>query len=178
MPDDKLFHFLVARVQAREAVSLSLATITSSASLILIALVFSIEQEIQSLSIILGILFPLIALFYIETTNRGIHAHDHLWIRRLVAEEHKHNEKNRSEKETEKILVYKKNRIFKVVLVRLIIILPVLGWFFIIDNLLVENYFVGIGLSIILLGIVFALYSHPEIKELLNNDSKRSQITL
>ena len=173
MTDDKLFHFLVVRGQSREAVSLTLATITSSASLILIALFFTVKQEIPALAIILGILFPLIGLVYFETTYRGIHKHDHEWKRRLIAEEHLHNNKSRTEKETEKILVYTKNRIIKIILVRLVFALPILGWFFIIDRLLVEYHFVGIGLSIFLLGTIIALYSTDKIQDLPNDDPKR-----
>lgn len=173
MVDDKLFNFLVSRVQSREAVSLSLATITSSASLILIAIFFTIEQEIQSLTIILGILFPFIALMYIETTYRGVHVYDHEWIRKLIAEEHIHDKKNRHVKETEDILLYTKNRILKIILVRLVFALPIFGWFFIIDHILNANYLFGIITSIISLGVIYALYSKKEIKDLSEDDIKR-----
>jgi|GEM_PF-5830208 len=108
MTDEKLFHFLISRVHAREAVSLTLATITSSASLILLALFFTIKQDIPILAVILGILFPSIAFTYIENTYRRIHRHDHEWIRRLIAEEHQYNKESRDREETEKYYFFQK----------------------------------------------------------------------
>ena len=164
---------MVARLQAREAVSLAVATITSSASLILLALLFTEKEELPVLVIVLGILFPLLGLIYIETTYRGIHTHDHEWIRRLVAEESNHIKESRKKNETEDILRYTKHRIVKFVLIRFILSTPIFGWFFIIDELLESNYVIGMIASIISIGIILELYRRDKIKDLPdNNDVK------
>ena len=160
MTDDKLFHVLVSRLQSRESVSLAIATITSSASLILIALFFNVKQDYPILAIILGILFPLMGLIYIEISYRGIHRHDHWWIRKIVSEN------NDSDKDTEKILRYEKNRKPRIILIRLILALPIFGWYFIIDFISQSNLIVGISVTGISVIIIILLYRTDKISNL------------
>ena len=144
----------------REAVSLALASITSSASLILIALFFLEKQEVPILAIILGFLFPLMALTHIEITYHGIHKHDHQWIRQII------KENNDSNKDTEKILRYTKFRKVRLVLIRFIFSLPLFGWYFVIDNITKSNYILAIILSIISIVIFLEIFRRDKIKDL------------
>jgi len=160
MTDEKLFQFLTSRTQSRETVSLTIATITSSASLILIVLFFNVKQEFPILAIILGILFPLMGLIYIQITYSGIHRHDHWWIRKIISEN------NDSGKDTEKILRYEKHRKRRNVLIRLIISLPIFGWFFIIDSISNGNFVIGIISTLFSIVIIMELSQRDKIRDL------------
>ena len=166
MVDDKLFYFIVSRVQNREAVSLAISAVTSSASLILLALYFNQDHFLSFIAIVLGILFPLLGLAHIEITFQYIHRHDLKWIRKLVSEESKHVKKSRAIEETEEILVYTKSRILRLILLRILLLLPVMGWFFVLDYELNLGYFLGIYFTLISIGFFTVRYSRNDIEQI------------
>ena len=166
MTDEKLFQFLISRVSTRESISLALSGLTSSASLVLIALFFLEKQELPILAIVLGLLFPLMAWIHIEISYHGIHKHDHKWIRQII------KENNDSNKDTEKILRYTKFRKVRLVLIRFIFALPLFGWYFVLDIITKSNYILAIILSIITGVIILAIFRLDKIKDL---DEKEEQ---
>lgn len=167
MVDDKLFHFLVSRLQNRESVSLALSTITSSASLILLSLALYRPESISLPLIFMGILFPLVALIYIEITYQGLHRHDHKWIKELIYEDKKWDSRSREKDEIKHdILEFTKNRVLRIVLIRFLFLLPILGWLFILDWKLDLGYYMGIYLTEITIGLLIIRYNFDEIKDL------------
>ena len=87
--DDKLFHYLVSRVQSRENASMAVVTIMSSASLILLSILNldRISETFPPEYFVLGILFPAVGIAYFELTYRGIHSNDHKKIRDMISKE-------------------------------------------------------------------------------------------
>jgi len=107
MSDDKIFDLLVSRTLTRETSTLTILTITASASLILIPLFYQIYQELNWAFGIIGILFPIFGLLYREVTYRTIQRDDYNEIRNIVNDTKK-NEiiENKNGERRRKVLFY------------------------------------------------------------------------
>ncbi len=155
MTDEKLFQFLVARLQARETASLATATIAASASLVLLALYFQSPEKHFAI-FLMGFVFPAVGIIYNEITNRGIHKADHLMIRRIIKDDSK------SDRDTEAILTITKWRRWRLFFARFLFFTPIFGWSVMIPEVfdISENVNIIIGISwgigiAIVLAIVF-----------------------
>lgn len=147
MNEDRLLQFVLSRMETRTSVSNATTTVASSASLVLIALFFSLEMkdEFAPFMIILGIIFPLLAIVFIEISYKTIHRRDHDIVRRLVG------------KELETDVLITKWRNLRYALNRFFLVFPIFGWFFILDNILNLGYVLGIGLSLVAIGMIIGL---------------------
>lgn len=142
MSDDKLFNYLVSRVQGRESASIALATIASSASLVLLGL--SIHP--QSLTkVVLGVGFVFIGFAYNEITFRTIQRNDLKTIWGLIEKE--------SGKEGLDKIHYEKLRRTRLLLSRSLLLFPLFGWTWIVDI----SYSCKIVMSIIIIVAIFVL---------------------
>ena len=131
MTDEKLFQYLVSRVQVRESSTLTVAAIASSASIILLGLYFSpellSEQMTQERNIIfwVGILSPIIGFSYFEITFGTQQSWDYNRINKIIREETK-----LTKDELNKI-IFGNNRalvIFKPCLWRILLSIPIISW--------------------------------------------------
>jgi len=88
--DRALFDYVLGRSRARESSILAIATIASSASMVLFGLYFQvIKHAIQAFLYspwihILGITFAVLGITYREVTNRYIHTNDEDWLNAYV----------------------------------------------------------------------------------------------
>lgn len=121
---DRLFNYLSARVSSRESASLSLVGIASSASLVLLGLVFEKITTAYWEFFSIGIVFPSLAFAYNEITNRGLHKDDQKVINDLI----KNIDEQKWEKETKDIVINKKYRLLRLGLMRFCLLSPALGW--------------------------------------------------
>jgi len=151
MADEKLLNALVSRVASRELVSLVFLTIASSASLVLLS--FTKDIDAFWWVSIIGIFFPVLALTYNEVTRFTIHKHDQKWIRKII------NEDKETTYNSKEILEYTKTRVVRMLLSRMMLLIPVFGWIIIIPLKFVNEYenlirglgIVGVIITIILL---------------------------
>lgn len=131
MTDEKLFQYLVSRVQVRETSTLTVAAIASSASIILLGLYFSpslLDEEMtQERNIIfwVGILSPIIGFSYFEIIFATQQSWDYNTINKMIREETK-----LSKYELHKIIFGNKRSlvIFKPSLWRVLLSIPIISW--------------------------------------------------
>ncbi len=96
MSDDKMFDYILTRSRTRESSTLTIATVASSASLLLIALYIqaTVEAEInnhpnafdkykQGVGWV-GVLFAGLGIAYREATALTIHQNDERWLRKCA----------------------------------------------------------------------------------------------
>ncbi len=87
MLDDKMFDYVLARSRARETSILAVASIASSASVVLLGLIFQcnclLADNVNFLTTV-GIVFAGLGMVYRELSVRLIHDNDERWLRRYV----------------------------------------------------------------------------------------------
>ncbi len=84
MSDDPMFQYVLARSRARETSILAVATIASSASVILLSMYFDDKSQSIVWIPILGIIFAGLGLAYREVTKRYIHQNDEDWLKEYI----------------------------------------------------------------------------------------------
>jgi len=152
MTDENLFQYLLSRVQTRESSTLGLATIASSASLILFGIYFSfnIDEQIKNVVWWLGLLLPIIGFTYFEVTF----ATQQSWDYKNILKQIKKDLKNVSKEELKKIILGE-NRVLvfpKEILWRILLALPIIGWVSSYDNQAYMLYaIIGAAVAIFLL---------------------------
>ena len=132
MSEKNLFNFIVSRVHARESSTLTIATVTASASLVLLALV--IQNEVNSednwyVIYFLGYLSAIIGFFYNEITQSTIQKHDFKFIRKTILDKIEPDERKEEVKKI--ILGPEHQRAPRVISFQLFLISPLLGWIYI-----------------------------------------------
>jgi len=160
---DKLYDQILARKETRESSTLTMISITSSASLVLLVIFLQPTSDQNQLSDseimqkfvvkILGILFPLIAILYREITYHYIQAHDNEVLNAILFKELSLNKEQKQK--IEDSILYKEKRGIRLFLLRFLITLPALGW------LLVSDPFIGGVISLIILMIIIAFSLRP-----------------
>jgi len=159
MTNEKLLDFLVARLVARETAALALVTISSSASLVLLAL--DLESTDSWVIPVVGILFPLVGITYNEVTFRTIHTHDHEWIRKIIRED------KETTFDSDKILPFEERRRFRILLARVIMFIPVAGWVILLPPKIIPNissWVTIIGIVAIIISIIVLVITSPPRK--------------
>lgn len=95
--DKKLFDYVLARSRTRESSTLTIATVASSASLVLLALY--IQAYIETCDscqyifllphsfwiIYFGMVFPTVGILYREVTKHSIHDNDNRWLAQFIS---------------------------------------------------------------------------------------------
>jgi len=132
--DEHLFNFLVVRSQARMTATLAIATIASSASMVLFILILQNPTSLQNLQsenafifvLILGISFPLMGFAYYEITIQTIQSNDLAKIRELLYT----ITPNRTKEEIDEILLSRSyhQSLWTGVIWRSMMALPILVW--------------------------------------------------
>ena len=153
MTDKKLFQYLVSRVQVRETSTLTIATITSSASLILLGLFFSpaLTQLDKEIIRWIGIFTPILGLAYFEITF----ATQQTWDYHEITEMIKKNSKRKKD-ELAKI-IYSKNTILAIpkgIIWRVLLSLPIMGWFSIggeISHIVISIFVISLAIFFLIL---------------------------
>lgn len=117
--DEKVFNAVLNQISSRETANLALATIASSASLVLLGLVLNdfikiVNNENLWWISILGILFPLLSLAHNEITRLTIHTRQQEWIRKQTGDS--------------EILRLAKGRTARIILSNIVLFIPVIGW--------------------------------------------------
>jgi len=136
MTDEKLFQYLISRVQVRETSTLTVAAIASSASIILLGLYFSpgLGGELAQYRNIIfwaGILSPIIGFSYFEIIFATNQSWDYDNINKMIRKESK-----RPKDELDEI-IFGKNRaltIFKPALWRVLLSIPIISWLSLVIN--------------------------------------------
>ena len=142
----KLYDTLLARKETRTTSTLTIATIASSASLLLFIFYFqapmiiledtqdglevipdSLKKEIKNIIPALGILFPIIGIFYHDITYRTITKFDNKILNILILIDSDINERDEI---ANKIIIYDKMRGYRAFLLYFLLIIPILGWMF------------------------------------------------
>jgi len=127
MSDDRLFYYLVSRIQSRETSIQAVATIASSASLILFALHFSSDLSIEEeLSVrLVGIILPMIGFAYFEVVFGTQQRWDYDNLLGFIKKESTLPEKKINE------IIFGKSRVKvlpKMALWRILLVLPIVIW--------------------------------------------------
>ena len=126
--DDKLFQYILGRLQNRESASTTLTIIASSASLVFLSIILT-KDSIQLFPyVVIGILFPTIGIIYNELTYRGIHTNDHYKIQKLIEKQYPDYKKITDDD------THRKKRIF---LMRLIFFMPIFAWLYVLENMVI-----------------------------------------
>jgi len=132
MSEKNLFNFIVSRVHARETSTLTIATVTASASLVLFALVIQNEinsEDIRDVIHFLGFLSAIIGFFYYQITQFTIQTKDFEWIRNTILEKIETTERK---KEVEKLILGPTHqRVPRAFSFQLFLISPLFGWIYI-----------------------------------------------
>lgn len=128
MSDEKLFQYLVSRIQTRETSTHTVATIASSASLILFVLFFSDNlSDVEELTIrLLGIILPIIGFAYFEVVFGTQQRWDYENLREII-----NKESTTFSKEKIDEIIFGKNRLQvlpKMTLWRILLSLPIVIW--------------------------------------------------
>jgi hypothetical protein len=170
--DDKLFQYLVSRVQTRETSTHAIASISSSASLVLLGLFFSDNFfGVDDTVFWIGTLAPIFGLLYFEFTFATQQTWDYSEINKIIFKESK-----RDKVELGKI-IYGRNKIFtypKGLLWRILLILPFIGWISVgkeVYEIVVILFCVSLSLFglMIRVELVKKLYERKNITSLDNN---------
>jgi len=143
--DENLFDFMVARSQARQTNTLAIASIASSASLVLFILNFQGPKPLEDSIFVLGVLFPLLGFAYYEIKQKTIQNSDFSWILKKIDEQTPNNEK---EKVKKIILGPPYQGEATGICWRILLILPVLGWFYVRNDLTTTEGLVNFGIVI------------------------------
>ena len=127
MFDDKLFHYLVSRVHTREISTHTMASIASSTSLVLLVLFLSdgiIDKDNDVIRWI-GLLSPIIGFSYFEITFATQQNWDYHEISDMIKKD-----SSRDRDELNKIIYGKSDSLVipKMLLWRILLILPFIGW--------------------------------------------------
>lgn len=127
MSDEKLFHYLVSRIQTREISTHTVAIIASSASLILFVLFFSDNlSDAEELAIrLLGIILPMIGFAYFEVVFGTQQRWDYENIREFI------NKESTLPKEKINEIIFGKSRLKvlpKMALWRILLSIPIVIW--------------------------------------------------
>jgi len=165
---EKLLDLLERRARTRETSTLTIATVASSASLILLGVFFNIpidDQYHRWLLGIMGFVFPLIGLAYREVTYYTIQEHDFNETKKIMVEKFGMKEAKYNE-----IVKYQKGSWIRGILFRSLVILPVLFWIFIASP---SNVFVSIIITFSLI-VGFGLLAKCRN----SHDSKREKESL
>jgi len=128
MTEDKLFNLLVSRTLTRETSTLTISTVTASASLILIPLFCQVDQDLSWYFGIIGIIFPIFGLLYREATYRTIQKDDYDEIKKIA-----------KDPKLIEIIDNKNGRVKRSILFYSISSLPVVAWIIILVGL-ANNY--------------------------------------
>ena len=128
MSDDKLFQYLVSRVQTRETSTHAVASIASSTSLVLFGLFFSFTLPMPDKDIMkwIGIVSPIIGFAYFEITFATQQSWDYNKITKIIKKDYPEYQQD----EINKIIFGEKDNfaIPKMMLWRILLILPFIGW--------------------------------------------------
>ena len=127
MSDEKLFQYLVSRVQTRETSTHTVATIASSASIILFVLYFSGNlSDADKVAVrLLGIILPMIGFAYFEVVFGTQQRWDYENITEMINKESTLPQKKIDE------IIFGKNRakvLPKMALWRILLSLPIVIW--------------------------------------------------
>ena len=145
MSDDPMFDYVLARSRARETSILAIATIASSASVVLFSLYFEKHIALNLGIAILGIIFAGLGLGYREVTARTIHRNDEDWLNdyvRMWISEHldalssrlifpRSNVRNRHL--VENPLGYFRGQLLRQFIIRLLFVIPIIAWMTVIN---------------------------------------------
>ena len=153
MTDEKLFQYLVSRVHVRETSTLTIASIASSASLILLGLFLSpdllkIDKEVIRW---IGIITPILGLAYFEITFATQQTWDFHEINEMIKKDSK-----REKDELAKIIYAKNTKlaILKGTIWRVLLSLPIMGWFSIggdISHIVLSIFLIGLAIFFLIL---------------------------
>lgn len=151
MDDEKLFQYLVSRVQLRETSTLTVASIASSSSLILLGLFFSsvlpdINKEVFRL---IGIFTPILGFAYFEIIFATQQSWDYHEITMMIRKNSKRGKDNLDK------IIYGKIPILvipKGILWRVLLSLPIIGWASIDGNN--DHIVISIVLTIIVISLL------------------------
>ena len=172
MDDDKLFQYLISRIQVRETSTLTVAAIASSASLILMGL-FGTESGLINAISLIGFLSPIIGFLYFEITFATQQSWDYDSIREIIDKEATQFKEDKRNK-----IIIGKNRtevLPKQALWRILLALPVIGWF----SLLSKD--LNLIILIILISacvISFLIYRIERKKDKVTEKSKKSPLPI
>jgi len=147
---DKLYDQILARKESRESSTLTINTLASSASLILFVFFLNSDPQLihRNLIIVLGILFPLVAIGFREINFYYIQAHDNTLLNAILF--HDFDGTDKEKEEIKNAIQYKQSRRTKTFLLRFLVMIPVFGW------VMVNDYFVGIIINIVLVLLIIA----------------------
>lgn len=117
--DEQVFNAVLNQVSARESANSTYLTIASSASLVFLGLIAfnehnPLDKNNNFWMVIIGVLFPVLSLWYVEITRLCIHRKQQKWIREQTT--------------YPDILKISTGRGFRTILGHVIILLPVMGW--------------------------------------------------
>lgn len=155
MSDDKMFDYILARSRTRESSTLTVATVASSASLILLALYmqiitqpdFWLTQDQDILIKTAGCIFIVLGIAYRDFTALTIHGDDEHWLRHQAGI-------------TGNRVLGRTFDDIRSVLIRSLLLLPFLAWIYVVSSstsitfitsLVVVVYIVIMGLLSMLL---------------------------
>ena len=128
MAEDKLFQFLVSRVNVRETSTLTVASITSSASVILWGLYLQLFDKYVDLEFVrvFGIILPILGYAYFETTFATQQRWDFDEINKMIK-----NDTEPDKYDNLKKIIGGQNKNFvlpKIIIWKILLVLPIIGW--------------------------------------------------
>ena len=161
MSHDKLANYLIARISTRETVSVAITIFVSSASVVLLGVIWDNSNQPHHLVALLaiGYGFPIVAIIYNEITYLSIHKNELDTIRKIIrCYDDSDIDGNESKKkdcmiDSEEILTYSKLRVPRYFLMRLMLFTPIFGW----TVLLPVNIECKIGLLVIITIIIIMM---------------------
>jgi len=136
---------MVARSQGRQTSTLAIASIASSASLVLFILNFQEPKPLEDSIFVLGVLFPLLGLAYYEIKQKTIQNSDFSWILKKIDEQTPTAEKDKVKKIIRGPL---HQSVATGICWRILLILPVLGWIYFRSDLTTTEGHVNFGIVI------------------------------
>ena len=154
------FQYRLSRLNARESSSIGLATIASSASLVLLGISFSLSLDalhITELTII-GVSFICLGFAYNEVTCRTILKNDNDFFKPLQLK-----------KQSKLIFRAKKARLF---LSRSLLLLPIIGWIFVNQSL--KSCWIP-WVIMVVIAIIMLVITHPNLKSNKNSDESNPE---
>jgi len=152
---DKLYDQLLARKESRESSTLTMVAIASSASLLLfIFYVGNLDKITPDLILsniiqIIGIVFPLLGIFYREITFRSIQAHDNTILNAILLRDVPDVSQHDIIRDV--VIKYERYRTIRQILLYSLLMIPVLAWIFLYD------YFIGGIIDFIIILLIISL---------------------